>query len=167
MTTSLVQYALFYSDIIFMCICLLAILKSFSRKCWPIFTLSLVFLVAVACRHIIQGSYSKLPRFEKVELYYQTFEYTYVLVILLSVILHAVFLWKTTRIVRGIYALLAVNICCYVFMHWQRNVYNLNEPNWTWDVYTWTVVPINYVIAGLLVYASTQGVKQVYGNSIN
>ncbi|WDE12733.1 hypothetical protein [Thalassomonas haliotis] len=150
-----------------MSLCFLAVFSSLKQKNWPIFSFGLLFLSTTAIRHILQGAYSELPRAEKIYLWYQTFEYLYFGAFIASVALHALLLWTTSKAIKCIYVLMTINVCFYAYMHWQRNILGRNEPDWTWDLYTWTVVPINYIIVGILLFASIKGVKGRDGRSIS
>lgn len=163
----LLQFALYYGDIIMMIMSLISIFISLKNKNWPVFSFALLFLIAIALRHLLQGFYSELPRAEKIYLWYQTFEYLFFGVFILSVALHALLLWTTSKAIKAIYVLMTINICFYAFMHWQRNIMGWNNHDWTWDLYTWTVVPVNYVIAGILLFASIKGVHSRNGSSIH
>ncbi|WDE07183.1 hypothetical protein SG34_009970 [Thalassomonas viridans] len=145
---------------------LLAVMLSAKSKNRPIFSFSLLFLTAIALRHMLQGAYSGLPLAEKVVLWYQTFEYLYIGVFVISVAMHALLLWHTSKAIRMIYVLMAVNICFYAFMHWQRNIMGSHLHNWSWDLYSWSVAVINYCIVGILLVASMKGVQNRNGNSI-
>jgi len=166
MMSEFLQYVFYYSDFVAMGMSLLAVLISLNNKNKQIFSFSLLFLFAIAIRHILASGYSELPQAEKVFLWYQTFEYVFIAVFVISMALHIVLLWNTSKAIRAIYVLMGINICFYAFMHWQRNIMGLHEPNWTWDLYTWTVVPVNYIIVGILVFASIKGVQNRNGNSI-
>ena len=165
--SDLVQYTLYYGDIILMIASLIPVFICLKNKNWPLFTFSLLFLFAISLRHILQGAYSELPKEEKIYLWYQTFEYLYFGAFVASVAIHALLLWKTSKAVKCIYVLMTTNVCFYAYMHWQRNIMGWNEPNWTWDLYTWTVVPINYIIVGILLVASIKGVQGRDGRSIS
>ncbi|WDE11055.1 hypothetical protein [Thalassomonas haliotis] len=166
MMSDFLQYALYYSDLSAMALLLFPVFISIKNKNKQILSFSSLFFAAIVLRHFLTGYYSELPKEDKVFLWYQTFEYLYIAVFIISMALHIVLLWYTSRAIRTIYVLMAVNICFYAFMHWQRNIMGLHEPDWTWDLYTWTVVPVNYIIVGILVFASLKGVQNRNGNSV-
>ncbi len=153
MTATLQQF-LFYSDIAFILLCCFAAYKSYSNGNKSILTVSTLVILGAAVWHWLVSIYANYPKPDRIEVWYQTFEYINIAIILIAVAIHALLLWHTSKIVKSIYGLLTLNVCCYTFMHWQRNVFNIQVHNWTWDVYTWTVVSVNYIIAGLLIYAS-------------
>ncbi|WDD99958.1 hypothetical protein [Thalassomonas actiniarum] len=165
--SDILQYILYYGDIFLMIISLIPILICFKNKNWPLFTFSFLFLIVVSLRHLLIGFYSGFPRAEKVYYWYQTFEYLYFGAFIASVAIHALLLWTTSRTIKIIYVLMTINVCFYAYMHWQRNIMGWNDPDWTWDLYSWTVAPINYIIAAILLFASMKGVRGRDGRSIS
>ncbi|WP_044838972.1 hypothetical protein [Thalassomonas viridans] len=165
--SSILQYILYYGDKAMIVICLVPVFMSLRNKNWPVFSFTLLYITAIALRHILSSVYSDFPQEEKVYFWYQTFEYVFFGAFMISIALHALLLWTTTRAIKCIYVLMTINVCFYAFMHWQRNIMGWNEPDWTWDLYTWTVVPINYIIVSILIFASIKGVHGRDGRSIS
>lgn len=153
------QSLLFNGDLLLLGIVALAILLSIRKKEQSCLLFALIFLVVLGARHYLVANLSQLPIDEMRFWWFQSFLYLFFGAFTLSLIIHASLFIRTNKVVLWSYRLMTINVICYAFMHIQKNELNITEPNWTHSVYTATVVPINYIIALLLVFGA-KGSKQ-------
>lgn len=149
-----VQLALYYSDFILITLFAVACFFSYKFNNVSVRIFSLLLIVATAIRHICVSEFSKLEDVQGIELWFLSFFFIYFVVVVLAILIHTVLLLRTTIITKVIYVFLTINIIFYAYMHFQRAVYHIHTPSFSWDVYEWTVASSNYIVAFLLIYKS-------------
>jgi hypothetical protein len=150
---------LFQGDLFLILLAAVAIFFSVRNKNLSCLIFSIVFLVALGVTHVLAGTLSKLPTEEFRFWWYQSFLYVYFLTIFISFITHAVLFIPTHPSVLWSYRLLGINIVSYCFMHFQRNEFDINVPNWTWDVYTIVVVSVFHLIMSVIIIGAFGRIK--------
>lgn len=155
------QSLLFQGDLLIIFLLATAIFFSIKKKEFSCLIFGLVFLGSIGLRHYLTSSLSRLPIDEMRFWWFQSFIYLFFAAFCFSFLVHAVLFIKTNKLVIWIYRLMLVNVFCYLTMHLQKNELGITDPNWTHTVYTAVVVPVNYIIASLLVVAAIGNKKNV------
>ncbi|AWL12795.1 hypothetical protein HMF8227_02343 [Saliniradius amylolyticus] len=147
---------LFNSDLILLVLYVLAIGAAVRCRHRSYVILGIILLLVLGVRHYLAAFYATLPIESYRFWWYQSWLYLFVGGLLLSVLAHNALFVQRGKWVKPIYLLMLVNVLAYGFMHVQRIELGINEPNWTFTAYTITVVTVNYMIAGLLLFGAVR-----------